>query len=162
MILRDQFSKHLIASIKAGLIALVVTLMVGQEAMAAQTLEQMKTNCEELDAYWQHDPPSRKSVSVPNKAGAAICWGYLTAILDLAGSLLQGSDCVGPETKFGPNCQHTLNICVPQSATPSQVLAVFLAYARSHAEQWHEGAGPIFHAVLSTTFPCKGEYLSPR
>ena len=45
----------------ALLTALVITLTqfpLGREAIAAQTLEQIKQDCEELEAYWQRDPPS--------------------------------------------------------------------------------------------------------
>jgi hypothetical protein len=34
-------------------------------------------------------------------------------------------------------------------------LAVFLAYARSHAAQWHESAGFHYIAALTAAFPCK-------
>jgi Rap1a immunity proteins len=134
-------------SIAAAIIALVITLIVGQEAMASQTLEEMKQDCEELDAYWQHDPPSGGSFRIPNKAGAAICVGYLAAILDLTG-IVEGCP---------SNCQRALHICPPKGATLSQVLAVFLAHARSHAEQWHQDASLAILNVLSTTFPCNNE-----
>jgi hypothetical protein len=32
----------------------------------------------------------------------------------------------------------------------------------SHAEQWHQGAWLIVVSVLSTTFPCQGEYPPPH
>jgi hypothetical protein len=43
--------------------ALVVTLTLlfpGQQAKA-QTLEELKQNCERLESYWQRDPPSANS-----------------------------------------------------------------------------------------------------
>ena len=118
----------------------------------------MKQRCEELESFWQRNPPKAAGlVAFPNQGGAAICFGYLSAVGDLA-HLLHGTDCVGPEPVFGPNCQHTLDICIPKSATGSQGLAVFLAYARSHVAQWHEVGWPHFVNSWIAAFPCKGEY----
>lgn len=148
--------------------ALVITLALlfpGGRATAAETLEQMKQECEELESYWQRDPPNAGKYKIPNQALAAICFGYLSAITDLTG-VLEGTGCYGPgpEPAFGPNCRHALNICFPKSATTSQVLAVFLTYARSHVAQWHEIGWLHFLSSLSATFPCKGEYpaTAPR
>ena len=62
----------------------------------------------------------------------------------------------------GPLCGHTLGICLPKGSSYSQVLAVFLAHARSHPAQWHEDAAPQFQLALMTAFPCKDEYPAPR
>ena len=49
-----------------------------------------------------------------------------------------------------------LGICMPRGVVSySQVLAVFLAYARSHTAQWHENAGIHYVLALGTAFPCK-------
>ena len=52
--------------------------------------------------------------------------------------------------------------CLPKGSSYSQVLAVFLAHARSHPAQWHEHAAPQFQLALMTAFPCKDEYPAPR
>ena len=62
----------------------------------------------------------------------------------------------------GPLCGHTLGICLPKGSSYSQVLAVFLAHARSHPAQWHEDAAPQFQLALMTAFPCKDDYPAPR
>jgi Rap1a immunity proteins len=61
----------------------------------------------------------------------------------------------------GPLCGHTLGFCLPDGTTFSQVLAVFLAYARSHAAKWHEPAAPHFQSAMIEAFPCRDEYPLP-
>jgi hypothetical protein len=36
-----------------------------------------------------------------------------------------------------------------------QMVDVFLTYARSHAEQWHEEASPHVLKAMQEAFPCK-------
>ena len=62
----------------------------------------------------------------------------------------------------GPLCGHTLGICLPKGSSYSQVLAVFLAHARSHPAQWHEGAANHFQLAMMTAFPCMDEYPASR
>jgi Rap1a immunity proteins len=139
-------------------LVITLTLLFARERATASpfTLEQMKQRCEELKRYWQRDPPRPDNVNIPNQAAAGICYGYLSAIADLS-HLLHGTGCVGPEPAFGPDCQHTLQICFPKSITVNQALALFLAYARSHPAQWHEVGWPHFVNSMITAFPCTGE-----
>ena len=137
--------------------ALVVTLTLLVTPAGAETLEEIKQECEELESFWQHNPPNAGQYAIPDLANPAICFGYLQAIANLAG-LATGAACHDPEPAFGPNCRHTLGICFPKGTTTSQVLAVFLAYARSHTAQWHEVGWPHFLSSLIAAFPCKGEY----
>jgi Rap1a immunity proteins len=139
-------------------IVAALTLLFAQErATAATTLEQMKQKCEELERFWQRDPPTSSGlINIPNQPGAAICFGYLSAMADLSWAL-QGTGCVGPEPVFGPDCRHALQVCFPKNATSNQVLAVFLDYARSHVAQWHEAGGMHFLNSMVMAFPCKGE-----
>jgi len=55
-------------------------------------------------------------------------------------------------------CRVTLGFCLPRGVRYIQVLAVFLAYARSHAAQWHQDAAPQFQLSLMAAFPCKDYY----
>jgi hypothetical protein len=49
-------------------------------------------------------------------------------------------------------------MCIPAGVTFRQGLALFLAYARSHAAQWHDDASPHLLLALMTAFPCKDHY----
>jgi hypothetical protein len=49
-------------------------------------------------------------------------------------------------------CGHSLGFCLKNGVTYRQVLAVFLAYARSHAPEWHEAAAPSFVWAMIEAF----------
>ena len=154
----------------ATIVATFTLLFLGQEAKA-ETLGDMKQQCEQLEDYWRVYPPTKENSLIPDRAGAAICFGFMEAIIGLTGgisipSLAASGDLHCARTDEGkivggPNCGHTLGICPPKFVSYSQVLAVFLAYARSHAAQWHEDAAPQFQSAMMNAFPCKGEYPTP-
>jgi hypothetical protein len=66
--------------------ALVVTLMflMPGPGAKAQSLGDMKQYCEQLESYWRLDPPGMGRASIPNQAGAAICYGYILAFSSAA------------------------------------------------------------------------------
>ena len=72
----------------------------------------------------------------------------------------EASSLVGPSSDcsrgFGPDCRPLLNICMATNVTADQILAVLLAYARSHAAQWHESVARHFYLAMVGAFPCKG------
>jgi hypothetical protein len=72
------------------------TLLLSGEGAKAQTLELMKQNCERLESYWQLDPPSANGVSVPNQAGAAICYGLMLAFAGLRENIGFPGDAANP------------------------------------------------------------------
>ena len=132
-------------------LVMLTLLFLGGQAKA-KSLGELKVDCEELENFWRLYPPTKDSTLIPGQAGAAIRFGYMDAIIiGLGGSIgiLSAPDpncAVTPEGKVvgGPLCGHTLGICLPKGSSYSQVLAVFLAHARSHPAQWHEDAAPQF------------------
>jgi hypothetical protein len=151
----------------AVLVVTLTLLFLGQEAKA-QSLGEMKQNCEQLESHWRVYPPTKDNASVPHQADAAICFGFMQAFIGLSNIIgipsAYDPNCAGtPEGKVvgGPLCGHSLGICFPKGLSYSQMLAVFLAYARSHAVQWHEGAARHFQNAMMTTFPCTDEYPVP-
>ncbi len=147
----------------------MLALLFSMGRANAVTLEHMKRMCEQLESYWQRDPPTEDGAHVPDQPGAAICYGYMSAVSDL--TMLVGglgvqnmANCyLTPQGKLsgGANCRPTLGICIPKGVSIGQVLAVFLAYARSHVAQWHEGAWTHYLLAMHAAFPCKDEYLTP-
>ena len=109
-------------------------------------------NCEPLETHWRQYPPTHDGALVPDQAKAAICYGYMQAFTQLQG-LMAGDCSKGP----GPNCYRALRTCIPVGVLFNQILAVFLAYARSHVAQWHEQAWSHYAVALATAFPCKSE-----
>jgi hypothetical protein len=127
----------------------------------AQTLGELTKQCEKLESFWQkYQSPQPHSIYIPNEADAAMCYGYMQAINGLRGLIAINADGSAPDCSngTGSTCRHALSICAPAEATFSQGLAIFLAYARSHAPQWHEPAWQHYLTAMSQAFPCKGEY----
>ena len=153
----------------AAMVVTLTLLFLGQGAKAQQHLGEMKQNCEQLEDFWRLYPPTKDSTPVPEPPYAAICFGYIQACVGLASMMGVPSynvlqECaVTAEGKVegGPACGHTLGFCFPDGISYSQVLAVFLAYARSHAAQWHERTAQHFDQAMMTAFPCKDEYPTP-
>jgi len=127
----------------AILVVTLTLLFLGGQAKA-KSLGELKEECEELENFWRLYPATKDS-TIPAQAGAAICFGYMDAIIGLTWrigipSAIDPNCAVTTEGKVvgGPLCGHTLGICLPKGSSYSQVLAVFLAHARSHPAQWHE------------------------
>jgi hypothetical protein len=135
-----------------------LTLLFSWERAKAQTLGTLAQYCERLENVWRQNPPESNKYFIPNDAGAATCYGYLAAISGLSALVitLSREECA---KGFGPNCRHALSICFPTDVSFQQVLAVFLAYARSHAPQWHETGWHHVRSAMVQAFPCKGEYI---
>jgi hypothetical protein len=143
----------------AALIVALAVLLPGESA-TAKTLRGLMQDCEQLESFWRLNPPRRPGfVAIPNQADPAICFGYLSALLDLRNMAAMGADCSQGWKKL--NCYPVLGFCPPDSVSSDQVLAIFLAYARNNAALWHEDAGGHFTAALIRAFACKPETAAP-
>jgi hypothetical protein len=150
-------------------IAVVVTLLALISGAKAQTLGELTQECEQLESFWRSYPPTEGTISLPQRADAAMCFGYMQAIIGLRTSIGLPTLPGDPERKCfytaegkfggGAMCRVTLGICYPKGVRANQVLAVFLAYARSHAAQWHEAAASHFRLSLMAAFPCDNQYV---
>lgn len=155
-------------------IVLITTLtLLFSGAMAkAVTLGELTHNCEQLESYWRINPTKRQSHTIPNDVDGAICIGFMLPFIDLSGLVGVVGDpdvstCYttqgGRKLTGGPRCRPMLGICFPEGVSYSQILAVFLAYARNHAAQWHENAGTHYLRALVAAFPCKdGNLETPK
>jgi hypothetical protein len=140
-----------------ALAIILVSLIFWQAHVYAQTLGELKEDCEKLETSWNLIPQTSQHVPLPGSAGAAICWGYLSAFSQL--TLVVGG--VNPDCSkgnWGPGCWPALHVCFPQGTTMGQILAVFLADARSHPGDWHQPAYGHFLNAMIEAFPCKGEF----
>ena len=122
-------------------------------AWPCQTLGTMMNNCERLEPYWQEHPPTNNSFTVPDDSLAATCAGFMTGFTQALRLVESPNDC---PNGFGPNCHPLLHICIPKGVSEDQILAVFLAYARSHPALWHDQATSHFQTALIAAFPCNG------
>jgi hypothetical protein len=78
-----------------ALAIILVSLIFWQAHSYAQTLGELKENCEKLETSWRLVPQT--SQRVPANAGAAMCWGYLSAFSQL--TLVVGG--VNPDCSMG-------------------------------------------------------------
>ena len=75
---------------------------------------------------------------------AQYCWGLFEAIQTLSG--VQSTD----DAKDRP-----LKICASTTTTRSQMVMIFLQYAKDHPEQLQLDAALIAQAALAHAFPCR-------
>jgi hypothetical protein len=144
-------------SIRRTLILLFVclvsqpTVSLGQEAPRSFSLGKLTSACELFEN--QLRAASSGPVTVEG-AGAGFCSGFIWAVAGFSHIVSNGpkNDC---SKGLGPNCRPVLGICVPGSMSDKQMVDVFLTYARSHAEQWHEEASPHVLKAMQEAFPCK-------
>jgi hypothetical protein len=147
-------------TIPALIVPLAVLLPWGA-AKAQATVEQMMQNCVKLESFWQLYPPTPKRTLIPHEAGAATCYGFILAFAHL-GEVIHYTPTGDCSKGIGPNCRLALGICFPKGVSLNQILAVFLAYARSHSAQWHDGAGSGFFVAMLDAFACKEAKEMPR
>ncbi len=53
----------------------------------SDSLGEMKRQCEQLGDYCRVYPPTKDETLIPGQAGAAICFGYMEAIIGLTGMM---------------------------------------------------------------------------
>jgi len=144
-------------SIRRTLILLFVCLVsqpsvsLGQEAPRSFSLGKLTSACELFEN--QLRTASSSPVTVEG-AGAGFCSGFIWAVAGFSHffSNSPNNDC---SKGLGPNCRPVLGICLSGSVSDKQMVEVFLTYARSHTEQWHEEASPHVLKAMQEAFPCK-------
>ena len=81
-----------------------------------------------------------ESAQSKNPLDYGYCWGYITAIVDVAsGGPLPGG----------------FKACVSTEATTGQLVAVIRKYLDEHPEYLHYNAASLVSAALKNAFPCK-------
>jgi hypothetical protein len=143
----------------ATLIVTLTLLLPGEGAKAMTTLGDMMRDCEKLESFWRLYPPTPDRMGIPNQADPAVCYGFMLAFNQLQSVIAYhpANDC---SKGVGPSCRHALGMCIPEGVLFNQILAVFLAYARSHVAQWHEQASSHYLLAMLAAFPCS-EFAAP-
>jgi hypothetical protein len=146
---------------------IALLLLIPINIAKATTLGELTRRCEQLESFWRVHPSPEGQIAIPYQADPAVCFGYMQGFTDLK-SLVGFPDNPNPpscyqtpEGKIGGGwmCHFTLGYCLPKGWSFTQILAVFLAYARGHVAQWHEEAWPHVLNSLVMAFPCKDRYL---
>jgi hypothetical protein len=121
-------------------ILLLVALAMPWRA-EAHSANQMLSYCEELISGLRTLDGGK--VSFPKGTAAPMCWGFMSAIQDVATLSLD-------ERRIS-----LLAVCVSPDATLTQLIRVFVAYARANPGDLHESAGVIAVRALQHHFPCR-------
>jgi hypothetical protein len=74
-------------------------------------------------------------------ADAFVCYGFMIAVQQLSQAHEQDG-------------QMTLSICAPPTSMLTQLIRVFLNYARAHPEELHHSGAQVAIMALQSAFPC--------
>lgn len=81
-------------------------------------------------------------VDVPPTYAGGLCWGMF-AVLQANSKHV---DRVTKKSLYG--------ICPPKESRRTQFIAIFMKYADSHPERWHEDFFPVALSAIRGAFPC--------
>lgn len=102
----------------------------------------MQKACETALAISQPRQPS-SGASSDEIAATMYCFGFIDGLQNGAAfmSIATKNDSV---------------LCIPQKATPEQLIRVFLKYCNANPEKLHLAPGPVLVGAFLEAFPCKG------
>ena len=122
-----------------GRVAIAIALLlVGTKICGAETAEEMVSACHFiLDAK-----VSNNEVDVPNDSESGLCWG---AFLVLQKVIVIAAH--GEKIPF-------LRVCAPADSTRTQLIAVFVEYAKRHPERYNEDFFFVAIDAERASFPC--------
>jgi hypothetical protein len=105
----------------------------------AETVEEMLSACRPMtDA-----PVSDGTVHLPATYNAGLCWGafaMVQRVITIAG------DVETPIRLFG--------VCAPATSTRTQLIAIFVEYAKSNPQRYSEDFADVVFVALRQAFPC--------
>jgi hypothetical protein len=118
---------------------LICVLLLLPVPAFGQSSEDMMSACRKVvDAQ-----VSDQTVVLPTDFHSGMCWGAFASIQ--AASRIIYTDEPRP----------VLRVCAPASSTRTQLVAVFMRYAKEHPERLHEGFFQVAWDALRQAFPCK-------
>jgi hypothetical protein len=129
--------------------AFAIALLAAAEPARASplTMGQLMARCGQLEVTASNQA-KLKSSAIGDVLDAGKCWGHLEAYLDLATVEL-----LNPGL---PNAVHPLGSCPNREELNfTQMVQMFLAYARSHPAQYQRPAAQMVANMLAEKFPCK-------
>jgi hypothetical protein len=133
---------------KRLIVAALAALASATGAQAAPlTMGQLMVRCNQLEVT-SGNQAKLKSAMTGDVLDAGKCWGHLAAYLDLATVELLDPDL--------PNAVHPLGACPNRDELNfTQMVQMFMAYARSHPAQYQKPAAQMVANMLAEKFPCK-------
>jgi hypothetical protein len=125
---------------KITTLALVMVFALGCRCRChAETTEEMVSSCKAISTQGQ---VTNGRVSLPQDFNSGVCWGAF-------GSLQTAVTFVDPTT-----LKHFLFVCVPPGTTRTQLIEIFLVYARAHPEEYQKDYFVVALNSINKAFPC--------
>ena len=115
-------------------------LFVAAPLSKAETVEEMLSACRPT----AEARVAEGKVFVSDTRESGLCWGAFAVIQHLIGL-------VYPVYNDRP----ILGVCAPAESTRTQLIAVFVAYAKNHPERYSENFTDVALVALREAFPCK-------
>jgi hypothetical protein len=86
-------------------------------------------------------------INLPPDFESGTCWGAFGAIQDLMTAI----NAITKKPMFG--------VCMPESTTRTQIIAIFVRYAEKHPEKYNERFVWVAEAGIREVFPCPASKL---
>lgn len=116
----------------------VLLVLVVAPFCKAETAEEMLSACRAMTEL----KISGDIVSMPRTFEAGLCWGAFAVIAD--------------DTRWvGKSGQPTFRICAPENSTRTQIIAIFVEYAKRNPSKYSESFHDVALDALREAFPCR-------
>ena len=117
----------------------ILTLVIFTGFALGESTEEMLSSCKAVSEAKVSDT----TAAFPKNFESGECWGalsalqYVSRLVDLKGQ---------PLLPIG---------CVPEKTTRTQLVAIFVAYARDNPQLWHEDFVSIAMTAFKAAFQCR-------
>lgn len=127
-------------------LSIFVAVLLIPSVARAETAEEMLSSCRSFLTA----PVSQGQVTFLHDFDHGLCWGAFGAIH-------------GAALVFDEHNARSLRVCVPQDATRTQLIAVFVKYAEANPKELNEDFFMVALNALIKAFPCgKGQAPPPH
>jgi hypothetical protein len=120
------------------LVALLIVILCTAAPAFAESTAEMVSSCKELaDANVRGD-----TVAIPQDFPSGLCWGAFSSLQRVI-------------VRAYPGGQPIFRVCAPPKSTRSQLITVFVEYARRNPQRLHEDFLDVALEALRGAFPCQ-------
>jgi hypothetical protein len=120
--------------------AILVALALSPSVTFAESAEVMLSACREVASA----RVSENTAEIPEDFDSGMCWGAFAATQKAIVITNSRNASEGP----------VLGVCAPSESNRTQLIAVFIEYARTHPERLHEDFFLVALDALRKAFPC--------
>jgi len=119
-------------------VALAVIVICWGSVASAQTAEEMVSACGQVSGA----KITNGTVMLPRDFDTGFCWGAFASFQQLGNLVIL------------PATEPLLGFCAPKSSTRTQLIAIFMDYARRNPKRLNENFETVALGALRQAFPC--------